>query len=111
MDNVWSEELPLKLLAELIKGDSGIVLSRFHLYWTNVMGIGQLRLLNKEVYLHTVVGIGARVITVEVQAMSARHKHLCHNVLNQHTRVDLQLVEHEFLIQFLALNGLLVKGM
>ena len=39
--------------AQNLQGDRGIVLSRFHLYGTNVMGIGKLRLFNEEVYLHT----------------------------------------------------------
>ena len=59
MDYVGSVELPLKLLAELIQRDCGIVLSRFHLNRTNIMGIGKLRFLHKEIYLHAVVGIGA----------------------------------------------------
>ena len=84
MDYVGSEELPLKLLAELIQRDCGIVLSRFHLNRTNIMGIGKLRLLHNEIYLHAVVGIGARVVAVEIQAMTTRHKHLCHYILNNH---------------------------
>ena len=58
--------------------------------------------LDKEVNLHPILGFLLVEIIIEEELAASGFELLCHYVFHQHSLVDLQLVKHQFLVDFIG---------
>ena len=73
---------------------------RLHFDGRDIVSCGELAFGCKEVYLHTVAGVVATGVAVEIKFVVVCGEHLRHDILHNHTLVHFQLVEKQFLVEF-----------
>ena len=99
-----------KLFAELVQRGERVILAGLYFNRGYVVSVADLAFGCQKVDFHSVFAVLTVRIGVEKQLMSAGGQHLRYDILNDHSHIDLELVEQELLVDLLADNAVLIKS-
>lgn len=102
VQDIGRRQIRAEFLDTLLKRCKRIVCAALDFNGRNVMPRSHLLFLDQKINLHPVFRIIFGAVAIKKQVMSGTLEHLCDDVLHQHPFVDLQFVEHEFLIDFMG---------